>query len=112
MRIDSSMRLAAFPVGAARAIASTGTPSRTRARRIESTTEVFPVPGPPETTARGSESAARIADCCSSDRRTGSPFWKVGRARMSASASSIFEAETSSAGAVMRARSDAESRSS
>ena len=46
--IASRMRLAAFPVGAARAISSQVKSKRRTTRKIERMIVVLPVPGPPE----------------------------------------------------------------
>ena len=59
-------RCAAFPVGAAIATESIGTPVHQSARSSATTMVVFPVPGPPVMSASGAVSAARTARFCSS----------------------------------------------
>ncbi len=65
--IACSSRCAALPVGAATATRSARTPAQCRARRSATTIVVFPVPGPPLTSARPCDSAARTAVFCSFD---------------------------------------------
>ena len=91
------MREAAFPVGAARMISASGFSEKIQSRARRSSV-VFPVPGPPETTASGAEATARTARFCSSLSGNGASASMISRifseteAGGSAASAEIFSA--------------------
>jgi len=100
----SSRRWAALPVGAAIAMASIGTPVHASARTSATTIVVFPVPGPPLSSASREASAVRSARFCSSVRGGGPAA--------TAAIALLMRRASEPAGAERRARTPSHRRSS